>query len=816
MLFRNLILITVIILTAILVGISGCTNDDRIYEPLSFPTDPVVFSDEFGSTVVYQAFAGSKLNALQLDRVNTYSGYQALQVVVPNVGDTSGSYAGGAFTAGIARDLRGYNALTFWAKASKVATLNVAGIGNDNTGMSKFIAEVNNLELTTEYQKFVIPIPLAEKLAQEDGLFYFAEGPEDGVGYQIYFDEIIFERLGSIGEPDPQFDTSPIDAEVGDTIVIGSQIVTFSVDGNDIDVHAMPGYFTFTSSNDSVVAVDSTGTITAVGTGTAELSAALGSIEADGSKIITVTGALAEPTSPAPTPTVPEADVISLFSNAYTDVVVNTWSAEWDNADVSDLNIGTDDVKKYENLGYAGIEFSDPSIDVTGMTRFHIDIWTPNSTASPAKFGIKLVDFGSDGDFGGGDDAEDELVFDENSSPALASGTWISIDLPMSAFSELTSRSNLAQLIISGDLSTVYVDNIYFYDAGPQTEPSLPAPIPDEDQSMVISLFSDVYTNVSVDTWSAVWDNATVTDFMIGSDNIKKYTNLVFSGIEFRNPTIDASTMTHFHMNIWTPDATASPSLFRIKLVDFGANGIYDNGGNDDVEHEVILDENTMNTGMWVNIDIPFSSFTDLTTRAHLGQLIISGNPNTVYIDNIYFYNSGIPLEPPEPAPTPAVDAADVISLFSDAYTNEPVDTWSAPWDTADVRDIMIAGNVTKEYTNLLFAGIEFTSNTIDASQMTHFHMDLWTPEPTDASSSFDIKLVDFGADGMWDGNSGGSDDVEHEITLGESVLDTGSWISIEVPLSDFVGLTTRGHLAQLIISGDPSTVFIDNIYFHK
>ena len=102
--------------------------------------------------------------------------------------------------------------------------------------------------------------------------------------------------------------------------------------------------------------------------------------------------------------------------------------------------------------------------------------------------------------------------------------------------------------------------------------------------------------------------------------------------------------------------------------------------------------------------------------------------------------------------------AADVISLFSDAYPNLPVDTWSATWDQADVADVQIAGNAAKKYTNLAFAGIEFTSQPVNASAMTHLHIDLWTQD----DAQFKVKLVDFGANGAF----GGGDDSEHEITL--------------------------------------------------
>ncbi len=187
---------------------------------------------------------------------------------------------------------------------------------------------------------------------------------------------------------------------------------------------------------------------------------------------------------------------------------------------------------------------------------------------------------------------------------------------------------------------------------------------------------------------------------------------------------------------------------------------------------------------------------------------------------NIYFDNIRIPegnLTPPAvptvAAPTPTEEPGSVISLYSNAYTNVTVDTWSAVWDMADVQDIQIAGNDTKLYTNLTFAGIEFTSQTINAAAMSHFHMDIWTPDPTVFPAAFRIKLVDFGANGVW----GGGDDVEHELSFNSSSvppLVSEAWISYDIPLSDFTNLTTREHLAQLIISGDPNTVYVDNVYF--
>ena len=58
--------------------------------------------------------------------------------------------------------------------------------------------------------------------------------------------------------------------------------------------------------------------------------------------------------------------------------------------------------------------------------------------------------------------------------------------------------------------------------------------------------------------------------------------------------------------------------------------------------------------------------------------------------------------------------------------------------------------------------------------------------------------------------------DDAKELLQTDPALATGQWVSLDVPLSSFAGLTTRGHLAQMIISGDPNTVYVDNIYFYR
>lgn len=163
---------------------------------------------------------------------------------------------------------------------------------------------------------------------------------------------------------------------------------------------------------------------------------------------------------------------------------------------------------------------------------------------------------------------------------------------------------------------------------------------------------------------------------------------------------------------------------------------------------------------------------------------------------------------PMTPAPTPTRDAANVISMFSNAYTNVPVDTWRTDWSNADLTDIQIQGNDTKQYDNLEFVGVETIGSPIDleAAGMTHFHVDFWSTD----MDSLRIKLVDFLADGF----AGGNGDTEDELTFPGK---KSNWEGIDIPLEDFVDMSAQSDINQLLFVGVPTgRVYIDNVYFYK
>jgi hypothetical protein len=170
------------------------------------------------------------------------------------------------------------------------------------------------------------------------------------------------------------------------------------------------------------------------------------------------------------------------------------------------------------------------------------------------------------------------------------------------------------------------------------------------------------------------------------------------------------------------------------------------------------------------------------------------------------------------PAPTPPPrNAADVISVFSDAYTYIPVDFYNgffAPFQTTlGGADLSINGDSLIQYTELNFVATEFKNPTINVSQMTHLHVDIQIREAIDPGDFISIELGDFGANNVF----GGGDDSSARVQFTSGSLSANQWISLDIPLSSFA-MASKTNLAQIFFISDAtiSTILVDNMYFYK
>ena len=179
------------------------------------------------------------------------------------------------------------------------------------------------------------------------------------------------------------------------------------------------------------------------------------------------------------------------------------------------------------------------------------------------------------------------------------------------------------------------------------------------------------------------------------------------------------------------------------------------------------------------------------------------GNPATVYIDNLYFYEDT--PDTGAPVPTTAVDNV-VASIYSDSYADKAValSEVNPGWgQTTVLEEVTIDGNKAWKYTSLDFSGIvtNYDPGT-DLSAATTVHFDYWTPN----ASKLGLKLVN---------TTGPAGDEKESIVFKEDLTE-GQWVGVDIPLSDYTTVMTA--ITQILwdTAGGSDTVYIDNLYFYK
>tara|TARA_R110001606_G_scaffold154233_2_gene295867 strand:- start:122 stop:1465 length:1344 start_codon:yes stop_codon:yes gene_type:complete len=430
----------------------------------TFSSNPEVFIDGFSSGLEYYPYLDSKFTAFSVDTETKYQGSAAMRFDVPNEGDPEGAYAGAIFRDDNGgRDLSKYDALTFWAKSTKAATINEIGFGQD-FGENKFQAHKKALRLTTNWVNYIIPLPIASKLTKESGMFWFSEGPENGDGYSFWIDELKYEKLGTIAQPRPAIQNGQninTDSYIGVNVQVAGLIQTFNLaSGLDETLTISPNYFDFSSSDPSVATVNESGSIDVLSDGATVITAKLGSLDASGSLQINSSGDFVL----APTPTRPQEDVISIFSDYYSSVPVDFFNGYWlpyQTTLSADFNINGDQILNYTNFNFVGNRFSNPTQDVSDKSNLHVNMYIPGEVPANFDFLITVVDFGPDQEDGGGDDTREQLFV--RKSPKIVANEWITIELPIT----LANKNNMGQIIYENinfsSLRNVYLDNIYFY-----------------------------------------------------------------------------------------------------------------------------------------------------------------------------------------------------------------------------------------------------------------------------------------------------------------------------------------------------------------
>ncbi len=173
------------------------------------------------------------------------------------------------------------------------------------------------------------------------------------------------------------------------------------------------------------------------------------------------------------------------------------------------------------------------------------------------------------------------------------------------------------------------------------------------------------------------------------------------------------------------------------------------------------------------------------------------------------------PLAPTDAPPTPpSRNTSDVISIYGEAY-NDAIGLSNVGWDSGSDSEVKtIANNEVLKITFNDFIGFDLGS-IIDATDMTHVHMDIWIA---------DVFVAGQVLKPTWSNHAGGNgqtDAFENLYAVGAE--DSRKWISIDYEFANSTttfgqGKDARAELAQFLI-GSAATldlIYVDNIYVYK
>jgi hypothetical protein len=315
--------------------------------------------------------------------------------------------------------------------------------------------------------------------------------------------------------------------------------------------------------------------------------------------------ALAAPTTAPAAPTALAANVIALYSDAYTVVTGTDFPSFGSSTALTPEVIASNNVLKFSNFSYNGVTF--PAQNLSTFNNLHIDVWSATATTIELKL-VSLVPA-----------TKEQAIF-----KAVGAGVWTSIDVDLSLYTG-PDKSKIEQMVLAANPSggTVYVDNLYFSKTGtivaataPTTAPAAPTAL----AANVIALYSDAYTVVTGTDFPSFGSSTALTPEVIASNNVLKFSNFSYNGVTF--PAQNLSTFNNLHIDVWSATATT----IELKLVSLVPT----------TKEQAIF--KAVGAGVWTSIDVDLSLYTG-PDKSKIEQMVLAINPagGTVYVDNLYF-----------------------------------------------------------------------------------------------------------------------------------------------------------------------------------
>ena len=512
----------------------------------------------------------------------------------------------------------------------------------------------------------------------------------------------------------------------------------------------------------------------------------------------TYTPAVVAPTTAPVAPTRAAGDVISIYGETYTSTAGVNLNPGWGQATtVTEVTIASNKSENLANFNYQGIDFATNVINVSAMTGLHIDVWTPNVT----ELDLYVISIN-------GSVTKDTFKF---AIMPTQSG-WNSVDIPLSAFAgvDLTSVAQIkltnGPTVASG--GTVYYDNLYFY----KTASTAPTPTgattitfeANDTSGFTLGGTADFNgATSSLETSPPIGARGNAAKVVVAAaSQYHGTTFLTLAGAEFCT-----TAQPNISVHVYTPAAGTSVEL---KLEQDG-----------DVTKNIELRKNTTVAG-WETLNFsclvqaPVTApYVEGTVYNKMSMLFDMPNQNagtTYYFDDLSYTGTAattyvrpvVMAAPTVAAATPTARASgNVISLFSDAYTNLSGTNFFPNWGQSSVvSDVTVAGNATKKIATLNYEGIDLAVSNV--STMTNLHIDTYTD-----CLSLDVSLINSSAVR--------APGFEKLFTVTPT---SGAWSSFDIPLSSYTSVVDLTKVDQLkLVCTSPvsnSTLYFDNLYFWK
>jgi hypothetical protein len=227
--------------------------------------------------------------------------------------------------------------------------------------------------------------------------------------------------------------------------------VTFSEDKLTMTVHINmgPGFWQFKFARVGSIGAENPTTDTD-GDGVIDINDSCPNVAGEGADGCPV---VATPASAPAAPTAAAADVLSIYSDSYTDVTGANYYPDWgQSTQFEEIDIDGNMILGYSQLNYQGTIFD--AIDLGGKTTLHVDVYSTEID----NLKISLINTAASGG-----------TFEVGVSKALSNGEWTSLEIPLSEFEGfLASGGSLDQIkyelgtdaTAEGNIS-FFIDNIY-------------------------------------------------------------------------------------------------------------------------------------------------------------------------------------------------------------------------------------------------------------------------------------------------------------------------------------------------------------------